>query len=52
MSGTGVTLDPSDALGTILEFFDQSVMDGTLVGSGGDREVATGPALEVDPRDG
>lgn len=34
LSGTGVVLDPSDALGTILVFFDQSVTDGTLVGSG------------------
>lgn len=29
-----MVLDPSDALGTILDFFDQSVIDGTLVGSG------------------
>ena len=34
LSGNGVVFDPSDALGTILEFFDQSVMDVTLVGSG------------------
>jgi hypothetical protein len=34
LTGEGVTLDPSDALGTILEFFDQSVIDGTLVGNG------------------
>jgi hypothetical protein len=34
LSGTGVTLDPSDALGTILVFFDASVIAGTLVGSG------------------
>jgi hypothetical protein len=34
LSGTGVTLDPSDTLGTILVFFDASVTAGTLVGSG------------------
>ena len=39
LSGTGVPLDPSDALGTILEFFDQFVMDGTLVGSGPGRSA-------------
>jgi hypothetical protein len=34
LSGEGVLLDPSDALGTILDFFDASVLDGTLVGNG------------------
>jgi hypothetical protein len=34
LGGEGVLLDPSDILGTILDFFDASVLDGTLVGNG------------------
>jgi len=34
LTGEGVTVDPTDTLGTILIFFDQAVADGTLVGNG------------------
>jgi hypothetical protein len=34
LEGTGVVVDPTDDLADILSFFDQSVLDGTLVGSG------------------